>query len=144
MKRWVAAALMLMLLATGVAEEAARELSAYLGQDIEEAAKEIGALTLSTSDEFEVNYSDAGLSLHGNGGKVQFIELRNAAGECAIKGVSTGMTREAVDARLSGLPELWRYDEEVAYSVEQDGGHAMFVIFYENGTVSGAWYRADG
>lgn len=148
MKRMFAALLMLMLLSTGLAENAVLELSGLLGQDIATAAESIGGLTRSTSDEYAVSYSDERLALRGNGDKVTFIELKPEGGsksDCALWGITIGMPREDVEALFIDLPTMWTFDEETAYLIKADGVDAMFVLFYSAaGKVSGAWYRVEG
>ena len=147
---WVLALVLAgLMLAAGLAEGGATELSGYFGKDIAQAAGEIGGLNHSSTDEFRDNYDNDQLALRGNGGKVGFIELKAASQGWSVCGVSVGMARADVQALMDGCPMLWEYDEELAYVVRTDSADAtnnetLVVFFDEKGTVNGVWYRTSG
>ena len=137
--------------ATAVPAETAvpGELSGLYGQDIAQAAAQIGGMTHWAGDEYADNYESDALALRGNGGLVGDIELKDAPGGYALCGVSVGMSRAEVEALMAACPVLWTYDEELAFTVREDGenelkNEILVVFFSEDGRVSGAWYRASG
>lgn len=124
-----------------------RELSAYYGGDIAEAAQALGGMTFESGEEFSESYLNDALALRGNDGKVTFIELRAGAGEETLCGVRRGMSREEVLALMEGRSMLWNYDEELAWIIHADPedrlrDETLVVFFDEAGAVRGAWYRA--
>lgn len=131
-----------------LAESAGRELSGYYGKDIAQAAAEIGGLEYAAGEEYADNYLSDAVALRGNGGKVAVIELKNAPGGDSLCGVRVGMARKDVEALMDGCPQLWQYDEEIAYTVRADAqdelnNETLVVFFDELGLVDGAWYRAS-
>jgi hypothetical protein len=147
MKRWIALAIALLLAATAFAEGAVRELSAYYGKDIAEAAEAIGGLTYAEGKEFKDNYTSDALALRGDG-SVVCIELREASKGDALCGVSVGMARKDVVSLMEGYPMPWEYDEEIAWIVRADendelNSETLVVFFDEDGRVNGAWYRTS-
>ena len=136
------------LCAACLAEAAGRELSGYYGQDIAQAAEELGGLTYAAGEEYADNYQSDAVALRGNGGKVAVIELKDAPGGDSLCGVRVGMARRDVEALMDGCPQLWQYDEEIAYTVRADAkdelnNETLVVFFDELGLVNGAWYRAS-
>ena len=147
MKRWIALAIALLLMATALAEGASRELTDYYGKDIAEAAQALGGLTYAEGKEFKDNYTSDALALRGDG-LVSCIELREASKDETLCGVSVGMTRKKVTSLMEGYPMPWEYDEEIAWIVRADeedelNSETLVVFFDENGKVNGAWYRSS-
>ena len=121
------------------------ELSGCFGQPIEQAAQALGGLSYTAGEEYRDNYEGDGFALRGNG-KVELIDLK--AGGCALCGVTVGMKRDRALALLQDFNRMWDYEEEVAFNVVPDAGNPaasqILVVFFEDGVVSGAWYRAAG
>jgi len=143
-------AVVLMLSASALAEQAVRELSGYYDRDIAAAAAEIGELSYAAGDEFRDNYENDQMALRGRDGKVAVIELKAGIGPFTLCGVSAGMGRDEVKALFTGYPKLWEFAEEVGYTIvenKQDEIESLtlVVFFDESGRVDGAWYRnAEG
>ena len=147
MKRLASALLaMVMLLACGALAEAT-ELSDWYGRDIAGAAEAVGGLQYAAGEEFPDNYEGGGVALRGDG-VVALIDLEAGAQDYALCGVSVGMKRADVLARMEGYGRLWDYDEEAAWIVVPDEvdplNSRMLVAFFDDaGKVSGLWYRSS-
>ena len=124
-----------------------RELSAYYGKPIAEAAGEIGGLSFEAREEFSENYFNDGLALRGNGGQVSVIELRAEDTVDTLCGIRCGMTWQETRTLMEGCPLLWEYDEELAWLIRADAqdklrDEILVVFFDEDARVRGAWYRS--
>ena len=122
------------------------ELSEYFGGDIAAAAEAIGGLEYAAGEEFTDNYTGKEVVLRGQDGLVTCIELTEVPGAYTLCGVAAGMARDEVLALMESRPQLWIYDEEVAWTVVSDEENRLLdrvltVFFDEDGRVSGAWYR---
>ena len=146
MKRLASMLLALLLAVLPAALAEAAELSGYYGQDIAQAAEAIGGLTYEAGDEFKDNYTGDGLALRGDG-TVRLIDLTGGADRYALCGVTVGMKRDDALKGLAGYSQLWDYDEEAAFIIVADEADQLnsqtLVLFFEDGAVSGAWYRSS-
>ena len=130
-------------------DDAGIELSGYFGGDIAAAAAEIGDMEFSAGEEYAENYMSDAVALHGDGGVVRFIDLREGDMGDTLCGVKNGMPRSEVEALMDGCPLMWTYDEEMAWLIRADAQDQLkdeiLVVFYEEkGSVCGAWYRISG
>ena len=57
------------------------------------------------------------------------------------------MKRDEAIGKLAGHVQLWDYDEEAAWIIVADAedqlNSQMLVAFFEDGAVSGLWYRSS-
>lgn len=129
-------------------DAAGRELSTFFGGDIAQAAQEIGGLEAAEGEEFQDNYIGAGIALHGNGGRLTFIDLLPEDEGDTLCGIGNGMSRADAMLLMNGCPLLWDYPEELAWIVRADeenqlNSETLVLFFNEDGVVSGAWYRTS-
>ena len=147
LKHVIAAALALALLLAQAALAEPAELSGWYGQDIAEAAEDIGGLTYAAGEEFKDNYSGEGIALRGDG-TVTLIDVEDDGTRYALCGVTVGMAHADAVALLAGYPVLWDLDEEAAFIIvpdpeEQVNSQTLVLFFDEAGKVGGMWYRSS-
>ena len=148
MKRCMAVLLSLAMLLSAAALAERVELSGCYGGEIAEVAKEIGGLSFSAGEEFDENYDGETLALRGREGRVRCIELKDAPSDFTLCGIAVGMGRDEAERMMAGSPQLWRFDEEIAWIARADSeneldSETLVVFFDEKGRVNGAWYRSS-
>ena len=149
MKRWLLFAVMFFCMAAMAEGFESRELSGYFGQDIIKAAQELGELNYESGEEFTDNYLSESFVLRGNEGVVTLIDLKPEDARDTLCGVQNGMSRDDVIALMDGCPLLWKYDEEIAWTIRTNEtdelkNEILVVFFDESGKAAGAWYRVSG